>query len=82
MARTAPPSPYDIRSARHLTGLTMQEAANLIYASREAWLAWETNTEKSGNRPMHPAFAELFAFKVGLKKCVPLFEFEVDDVEG
>ena len=62
------PKPWDVRSARHKTGFTMQEAADLVYVSRAKWLAWERNPDHKDYRPMPPAYAELFALKSGLVK--------------
>jgi DNA-binding XRE family transcriptional regulator len=61
------PKPWDIRSARHKTGFTMQEAADLVYVSRQTWLNWERNPDHPQHSEMHPAYAELFALKTGLK---------------
>jgi DNA-binding XRE family transcriptional regulator len=73
MAHPKSPKPWDVRTARHKTGLTMEEAAYLVYSARSTWLAWERNPDHADYKPMHPAFAELFALKVGLKelKIVP-----------
>ena len=57
---------YDIRSARHITGLTMKEAGDLVFVSRDQWLRWERNTDHYQHARMHPAFAQLFALKAGL----------------
>jgi DNA-binding transcriptional regulator YiaG len=54
----ANPKPADIVRARG--ELTQREAAELIYASEGAWQNWE-----QGQRPMHPAFFELFLLKAG-----------------
>jgi hypothetical protein len=62
------PSPYDIRTARHRTGLTMKEAAELVFVTRDVWLNWERNTDHSMHVDMHPAFSQLFALKVGFVK--------------
>lgn len=61
------PAPWDVRTARHNTGLTMQEAADLVYVTRSTWLAWERNPNHKDHRKMHPGLAELFALKTGLK---------------
>ena len=45
----------------------MQEAADLVFVSRQTWLAWERNPDHPQHREMHPAFGELFALKTGLK---------------
>lgn len=73
MARLPKPSiinesikPWDVRSARHKTGLTMEEAGNMVYVSRATWLAWERNPDHPDHKVMHPAFAELFSLKSGL----------------
>lgn len=67
MAHPQSPKPWDIRTARHKTGLTMEEAGALVFSSRSTWLSWERNPDHPDNAAMHPAFAELFALKVGLK---------------
>jgi DNA-binding XRE family transcriptional regulator len=73
MAHPKSPSPYDVRTARHKTGLNLEEAAYLVYVGRSTWLAWERNTDHPDHKSMHPAYAELFALKVGLRelKIVP-----------
>jgi len=53
------PKPADIVAARTRAGLSVREASLLIYASVDAWTAWE-----SGVRTMHPAFFELFLMKL------------------
>jgi hypothetical protein len=62
------PKSWQVRSARHKTGLTMQESADLVYSSRGQWLAWERPEDHRDHRKMHPGLAELFALKVGLLK--------------
>lgn len=53
------PTPKQIRSARDKAGLSRHEAATLIYKSQRSWEKWE-----NGERPMDPAFFELFRRKV------------------
>lgn len=53
------PSPDEIRSAREAAGLSQTEAAKLIHCTLRGWQEWE-----AGNRKMHPAFWELFRFKL------------------
>lgn len=53
------PAPADIRAAREAAALTQEAAAAVVYSQRLAWARWE-----SGDRPMHPAFWELFKLKV------------------
>lgn len=67
MAHPQSPKPWDIRTARHKTGLTMEEAALLVFHPRSTWLSWERDPWHPDHSAMHPAFAELFALKVGLK---------------
>lgn len=62
------PSPCDIRSARHKTGFTMEEAGAIVFVSRKTWLSWERDVGHPDHRDMHPAIAQLFALKVGLVK--------------
>ena len=72
MANPLSPPPWDVRSARHRTGLTMQEAGELVYESREWWLRRERDHGHPDYIWMHPAFAELFALKTGLKELIVL----------
>lgn len=60
------PAPWDVRTARHRTGLTMEEAADLVYVARNTWLCWERNPEHPDHQNMSPAYAELFALKTGI----------------
>jgi putative transcriptional regulator len=48
-----------VRAAREAAELTQTEAAALIYCTLRGWQEWEC-----GNRRMHPAFWELFQFKL------------------
>jgi DNA-binding XRE family transcriptional regulator len=68
MAHPKSPKPWDVRTARHKTGLTMEEAGALVYVSRTTWLAWERDLDHADHIDMPPAHAELFALKVGLKE--------------
>lgn len=67
MAHPKSPAPWDVRTARNKTGLNLEEAAYLVYVSRSTWLSWERNPDHPEHSAMHPAFAELFALKTGLK---------------
>jgi len=60
------PKPWDIRTARMKTGLTLEEAAKVVYVSRVTWFKWESEESYSHHTRMHPAYAELFALKTGL----------------
>ena len=53
-----PPTPAEIVSIRNAAGLTQEEAANLIYKTRQSWINWETGILK-----MNLANFELFCFK-------------------
>ena len=71
------PAPWDVRTARHKTGFTMQEAADLVYVTRKTWFAWECNPDHVLHKKMHPAYAELFALKTGLttpEKLCPILK--------
>lgn len=52
------PTPQQILNERKHFGLTQQQAATLIQASRPAWSKWEL-----GQVRMHPAKWELFLIK-------------------
>ena len=52
------PSPATIRAARKAAGMTQEQAANVIGATRRAWQEWE-----AGRRNMPGAKWELFLLK-------------------
>ena len=56
-----PPTKGEIKKTRKLAGVTMSEAAQLVYIFTTAWRDYE-----NGDANMHPAIAELFAIKTGL----------------
>ena len=62
------PDPLDIRKSRLRTGLTIEEAAFLVYHPHSYWKACEIPIGNIGHKPMHPSVAELFAYKTGLRK--------------
>ena len=66
------PAPWDVRSARHRTGLTMQEAGALVFVGSTDWFAFECDPDHPRHRKMHPALAQLFALKTGL--------LQIDDI--
>lgn len=47
-----------IKQERCARGLTQDKAATLVHVNLRSWQKWE-----SGERPMHPAFWELFLLK-------------------
>lgn len=53
------PTPKQIKEIREKYGLTQTVAANLIYKALRSWQQWE-----KGDRPMDPAFWELFNIKI------------------
>lgn len=55
------PTPAAIEARRRQAGLTQSAAAALVHSSLRGWQQWE-----AGHRKMHPAFWELFLYKVGL----------------
>lgn len=55
------PTPALIEAQRRQVGLTQSAAAALVHSSLRGWQQWE-----AGHRKMHPAFWELFLYKVGL----------------
>lgn len=57
------PTIAEVREARKRAALTIPDAAALIHAANGSWVKWER-----GERPMHPAFWELFLLKTGLLK--------------
>ena len=52
------PTAEQIRAAREQSGLSRIDAAKLIYKSVRSWEKWER-----GERPMDPAFWELWLIK-------------------
>lgn len=61
------PTPGEVKRARLRAGYSIREAAEAVYVPTVVWQSWELSEDKPGHRPMHPAFAELFALKSGLK---------------
>lgn len=55
------PTIEEVREARKRAALTIPDAAALIHAASGSWVKWER-----GERPMHPAFWELFLLKTRL----------------
>jgi putative transcriptional regulator len=56
------PRPHEVIDARVAAGQTQPEAAATIYSTLRTWQGWEG----AGNdRPMHPAFFELYLLKTG-----------------
>lgn len=53
------PRPAEIRAAREAASLTQTQAGAVVYVSMRGWQQWE-----AGERPMHPAFWELFRLKL------------------
>ncbi|WP_033737182.1 helix-turn-helix domain-containing protein [Pantoea stewartii] len=53
------PTPKTIFHARNSIGLSTEQAANLVYATKRSWEYWE-----SGERSMSPAVWELFLMKI------------------
>lgn len=53
------PEPKAIFHARNSIGLSIEQAANLVYATKRSWEYWE-----SGERSMSPAVWELFLMKI------------------
>lgn len=56
------PEPKAIFHARNAIGLSTEQAANLVYATKRSWEYWE-----SGERSMSPAVWELFLMKISGK---------------
>lgn len=62
--RRLAPTPAQIRAAREKAGLSVAEAAALIFCSARTWHQWETPVGSPGHRRMNPAFFEYFKLKV------------------
>lgn len=60
------PTPSEIRKARLKAGFSKREAALSVFCSTATWVSWEKPIESPSNKPMHPAFALLFAYQSGL----------------
>lgn len=55
------PTPEQISAARHRSGLTQAEAAELVKASYRTWQDWE-----AGKTSMHPGLWLLFKLRTGM----------------
>jgi len=55
------PTPEDVAAARDEAGMTQQQAAAVVHATREAWKSWE-----AGRRAMPAGLFELFCMKTGV----------------
>lgn len=61
------PLPEEIREARKTVGMTIAEAAELVGVHKKTWICWEIPKGEKGHQCMLPCYAELFAYKSGLK---------------
>jgi DNA-binding transcriptional regulator YiaG len=59
------PTEVEVYYARKASGLSVPEAARLVYASARSWENWETSIALPSHRPMPPAAWELFLIKTG-----------------
>lgn len=59
------PEPTEVKAARERAGLTIEQAAALIYTSAANWTSWELPRGEAGCRRMHPAFWHLFRVRIG-----------------
>ena len=57
------PKPDEVRAAREAAGLTQTQAGELVHVTLNGWQKWE-----AGERPMHPAFWELFRLKLAHRR--------------
>ncbi len=55
-----PPTPAEVRAARHAASHTQVAAATTLYSHPRTWQDWE-----SGRRTMSPAMLELYEIKTG-----------------
>ncbi len=56
--RFSSPRAHEVKQAREDAYLTVEQAAARLFASPAAWMRWE-----SGERPMHPAFWQLWKIR-------------------
>ena len=59
------PSPHEIRAMRDQHGLTVEQAAALVYANPRTWAQYELDKDNPEHKRMHPAAWELFQHKLG-----------------
>lgn len=61
--RASNPRPDEISGLRTDAGLTQQQAADLIRASKRSWENWE-----QGRVKMHPGLFDYFLIRIGQKQ--------------
>ena len=66
------PDPIDIKRARLKAKCTLEEAAAMVYVTKQTWINWEKQRDHRLSKRMHPAYAELFALKAGLLELAPI----------
>lgn len=59
------PSPAEIKAAREAVGMSMVQAAKVVYCATRTWEDWES---EKVDRRMPPAEWELFCIKTGLPR--------------
>ena len=64
------PTPAEVRAAREAAGLTQEQAAALVHASKRNWQQWEAE-EGTNTRRMHPGLWELFRLKSAAGTAAP-----------
>jgi len=71
------PSPAEIREARHIAGLTQQQAGAIIGATRRAWQDWE-----AGRRNMPGSKWELFNRKLEDGNVSAEYKAHINAIQG
>lgn len=66
------PLPSDVFRARMAAGLTIADAARMVYISAKQWARYERSRDADPKTRMPPYIAELFALKTGLKALEPM----------
>lgn len=66
----ANPTPAQVRRAREDAGLTLEQAAALVYTTWRSWQNWEADRDSAEHRRMHAATWELFQVKLAARAAL------------
>jgi DNA (cytosine-5)-methyltransferase 1 len=61
-----PPTPDEIRDARHRAGLSQTQAAALVHAALSSWAKWESVSGDANHRQMPAWTWALFRLQLGI----------------
>ena len=74
------PTPAEIRRAREEAGLTLEQAAALVYAHWRTWQHWESAPGTAEHRQMHPATWELVQVKLAAWRALDKGQIAAMDI--